>query len=313
MSAHKTTVSEILQHLRVTEMECALIEVATGCGAMFVAMQATFHIVIDGHCHLRADDGSFSAPLAAGDFALVPHGRLHSVNDGPNVAALSATHAQRVPLALERDVPVLLRFGHGERPAFRVLSGAFRFPAMTATPIVSALPALLHRPSAGAITLCGSDLATKVMEPGGRALTLRLADLMLLESVRGNDEIMDRIASLGPVWLRTFRIEKAVSAVSTNPSHPWTLETLARYAGMSRTTFAEKYLARLGVPPMQHVASIRLRHAAFLLRSTILPVSEVARQSGYTSESSFARVFRNHHGESPLAYRKAAWIQPLNV
>jgi AraC-like DNA-binding protein/uncharacterized cupin superfamily protein len=313
MTKHRTITSEILQHVRLTELECSLIEVAAGQGAMFVAMQPTFHFVIEGRCHVSAEDGSFSAELVAGDFVVVTHGRRHSLGDSPEVQAVPARDAERVPLALDRDVPVLLRFCAGEPPAFRILSGVFRFPAMTANPIVSALPPLLRcNRNEGRSAAFGAALASSLLAPGGRALALRLADLMLLEAVRGDPRIMERISALGPAWLRTFRIEQAVAAVTSDPAHPWTLALLAKQAGMSRASFAEKYVARLGVPPMQHVVTIRLNHGAALLRSTTLPVGEIARQSGYASESSFARVFRNRHGSSPKEYRKAAWIQPMN-
>ncbi len=313
MSTHKTTASEILQHVRITELECSLIEVASGCGAMFVAMQPTFHFVLEGHCHLSAEDGSFDAALSAGDFVVVPHGRRHSLSASPMVAAVPARDAERIPLALARDVPVLLRFGNSDSPAFRILSGVFRFPALTANPIVSALPLLLRTSHGeGQSVTFSRALATSVMEPGGRALVLRLAELMLLDTVRNDPDVMARIAELGPVWLRTFRIERAVAAVTANPAHPWTLVSLAKHVGMSRASFAEKYLARIGQPPMQHLASIRLDHAAALLRSTALPIGEIAHQSGYVSESSFARVFRQRHGITPKDFRKAAWIQLLS-
>jgi len=136
---------------------------------------------------------------------------------------------------------------------------------------------------------------------------------MLLETVLGHPDTMARVAALGPTWLRTYRIEHAVAAITANPAHRWTLEMLARHVGMSRASFAAKYAAHVGQPPMQHVASIRLRHAAGLLRSTALAINEVARQSGYGSETAFARVFRRVHGMTPAAYRRAAWIQPIET
>jgi AraC family transcriptional activator of mtrCDE len=313
MKSHKTTLSEILQHVRLTEMECALIEMTAGRGGIFVAMQPTFHFVMEGTCHLSADDGSFDVELAAGDFVVVPHGRRHNVSDRPGVKTVPARDAERVPMALERDVPVVLRFGGGGTPAFRILSGVFRFPPLTANPIVSALPPLLRTSRRdGQSAPPGPTLEAALTAPGGRALVLRLADLMLLDAVRGDPVLMERIAGLGPVWLRTFRIEQAVAAVMSNPAHPWTLASLAKHAGMSRTSFTEKYLARLGVPPMQHVAEIRLNHAAGLLRTTTLQVGEISRQSGYASESAFARVFRARHGLTPTEYRKVAWIHPID-
>ncbi|MFW3895172.1 AraC family transcriptional regulator [Pseudomonas bharatica] len=308
---HKTTASQVLGQVHITELECSLMEVAPGRGALFVAMQPTFHFILDGACHLAAEDGSFQAQLEGGDFVVLPHGRRHSLSVDAKVRPIPAREAERVPLALARDVPAFLRLGHGAAPAFRTLSGVFRFPALTANPIVAALPAVMQRPCSGHGIVSGDALAEAVMAPGGRALVQRLSDLMLLEAVRSTPHVMAKVSELAHVWLRTYRIERAVAAVTAEPGYPWTLETLCKLVGMSRASFAEKYLARTGVPPMQHVASIRLNHAATLLRSTALTIAEVAHQSGYASESSFTRVFRQRQGTTPSEFRKAAWIQPM--
>lgn len=312
LSAYQTTTSEILQHVRVTELECALIEVASGHGAKFVAMRPTFHFVLNGNCHLVAEDGSCSASLKSGDFVVVPHGRRHALSSSLGGAAVTAQQAERINPPLARDVPVMLRFGSSAAPAFRILSGVFQFPALTAKPIVSTLPLLLRSQQDGPLTLFGDELATSVMAPGGRAVVLRMADLMILEAIRGAPEIMAQIADLGPVWLKTFRIEQAVAAMTDNPAHPWTLASLSKYVGMSRASFADKYLIRMGLPPIQHLTNIRLDHAASLLRSTALPIGEIAHQSGYASESSFTRAFRKRHGVPPKDFRRIAWIQPIN-
>ena len=312
MDIKKTTASDMLQHVRITELECSMIEIARGRGALFLAMQPTFHLVLNGSCHLIAEDGSFDIELAAGDFVVVPRGLRHSVGDTAEVKSVPARDAERVPMALARDVPTLLRFRDADPPAFRILSGVFRFPPSMASSVMAALPAWLCLKAAHQVCALSSGLAGAVMEPGGKALLWRLADLLLLEAVRQDAGIMAQLAKLGPVWLRTYRIERAVAAVMAEPAQCWTLTSLARLVGMSRASFAEKYQARISMPPMQHVAIIRLDHAAMLLRSTALAISEVARQSGYSSDSSFARGFRLRHGITPRAYRKAAWVQPLS-
>ena len=47
-----------------------------------------------------------------------------------------------------------------------------------------------------------------------------------------------------------------------------------------------------------------MEKAAWLLKEGKLPVSQVARQVGYASQSKFSAVFCQQYGVSPLEYRK---------
>jgi transcriptional regulator GlxA family with amidase domain len=51
------------------------------------------------------------------------------------------------------------------------------------------------------------------------------------------------------------------------------------------------------------LATLRVQHAAQLLATAAISVSEVARRVGYRHAPHFAKVFRLHHGVSPSAFR----------
>ncbi|WP_433666543.1 helix-turn-helix domain-containing protein [Nocardia sp. CA-136227] len=55
----------------------------------------------------------------------------------------------------------------------------------------------------------------------------------------------------------------------------------------------EQFTRRLGRAP-----------AAYLLRTTAIPIAAVARQVGYDSEAAFSRAFRRRYDTPPLRYRK---------
>jgi AraC family transcriptional regulator of adaptative response / methylphosphotriester-DNA alkyltransferase methyltransferase len=54
------------------------------------------------------------------------------------------------------------------------------------------------------------------------------------------------------------------------------------------------------------LAAVRMQHAARLLHTSDLPVSEIARRVGYRQSAQFAKAFRRHHGSSPSAFRRTA-------
>ena len=99
------------------------------------------------------------------------------------------------------------------------------------------------------------------------------------------------------------RLARAVSAVLARPGSAHTVQSLAAEAGMSRSAFAERFVAAYGESPFEFVQSARLDHAARLLRISDLPVKSIASAVGYASRSHFSRAFRNSFGADPTKYR----------
>ena len=85
------------------------------------------------------------------------------------------------------------------------------------------------------------------------------------------------------------------------------MAALAREAGLSRTGFAERFSARLGLTPMAYVTSWRMQIAREALVVRGLSVAEAAELSGYASESAFSRVFKKEIGVSPAAFRRSGF------
>ena len=60
-----------------------------------------------------------------------------------------------------------------------------------------------------------------------------------------------------------------------------------------------------GVPPHQYLLARRLARAKNLLRSSVLPISELALLCGFSSASHFNQRFRHAMGATPGQYRHA--------
>ncbi len=93
--------------------------------------------------------------------------------------------------------------------------------------------------------------------------------------------------------LADVRISRALKAVHDQPFRRWTVSGLAQVAGMSRSSFAERFTALVGDPPLQYQTHWRLTLAKDLLESGNLLVSDVARRIGYDSDAAFSRAFKN--------------------
>lgn len=87
---------------------------------------------------------------------------------------------------------------------------------------------------------------------------------------------------------------------------PLSLSDLADSLGLSRKALRGRCVRALGVKPSDHYLVLRLKHGADLLRHTAMPVSEIARASGFETLAGFSRSVRNTLGVSPSAMRKMA-------
>ncbi|MQA97573.1 MAG: helix-turn-helix domain-containing protein [Streptosporangiales bacterium] len=104
--------------------------------------------------------------------------------------------------------------------------------------------------------------------------------------------------------LRDPSLVAAVDGIHGDPARPWTVEELGRRAGLSRATFARRFTAMTGRPPLTYLTWWRMTLAARLLRASDAPLPTIARQVGYTSPFAFAHAFKREYGETPGRYRQ---------
>ncbi|UQA59909.1 AraC family transcriptional regulator [Polyangium aurulentum] len=267
------------------------------------------HVVLEGSLELHVP------PLApvrmhAGDIAFLPVDRPHDVRDR---ATTELVPVNALPCAevVGRNVRRLRHGGHGERT--RTLSVGLPLDISWRTPFLCALPPLLLVPGDGqrpdpALAPLVHRLVEEVelRRPGYLAALGRLIELLIIEMLRMKADEGERDAGLvntpeGP------RISAALAAMHGGVDRDWSVSELAGIAGMSRSLFATRFAAVVGVAPHQYLIRIRLQYAAQLLRSRELTVLEVAERVGYRSESSFSRIFTREMGIPPATYRKQQW------
>lgn len=96
-----------------------------------------------------------------------------------------------------------------------------------------------------------------------------------------------------------------------DPAHPWTLEGLARIAGISRTVFAQRFKSLVGRTAMGYLTRWRMLVAADRLRTSNENVASIAFSLGYESEGAFSSAFKRVMARSPTKYRQQPSIPPL--
>jgi AraC family transcriptional activator of mtrCDE len=148
-----------------------------------------------------------------------------------------------------------------------------------------------------------AELAAR--EIGRGAMASALFKLVLLTLLR-------RCLTSSNVWVERFSllsdppIARAFIEMASRPAADFSVQTLCRSVGLSRSAFMARFTAAFGESAMSVLRRLRMRYAASLLAANAGSIEQVALQSGYQSRSSFTRTFRQHYGTDPSDYRSEA-------
>ena len=83
------------------------------------------------------------------------------------------------------------------------------------------------------------------------------------------------------------------------------LERLAAEAGVGTHAFSAAFVKAHGLPPHRYVVERRIQRAKRLLRESDLPVAAIAVQTGFSSQSHLASVFKRTVGLTPGEYQRS--------
>lgn len=103
--------------------------------------------------------------------------------------------------------------------------------------------------------------------------------------------------------LNDKRLSKAITSMHDDPSKSWTLDLLAKQAGMSRARFAVHFRETVGTTPVDYLTQWRMGLAQSKLKKG-KSIGLVANEVGYSNASVFSRVFKAQIGKSPSAWLK---------
>ncbi len=103
---------------------------------------------------------------------------------------------------------------------------------------------------------------------------------------------------------RDDSLRRILSYLSDHYLEPVTLEACARSLGFNASYLSSMFSSRTGASFHQYLINLRLKKAEWLLTCTDLAISEAAAESGFSSDKTFYRTFRERYGISPGEYRK---------
>jgi len=261
-----------------------------------------FHLLTYGAAVIEVE-GTWVA-VRPGDLLLVAHGTGHAILDDPGSTPVPLFDLPRIEQT-DRYERIRLS-GSGARS--ELVCGAVGFTGLGVERLVRSLPPVLlvGRDEDSGWQRAALDVIaaeSRRPRPGSDLVTARLADVLVVQAVRSwlESSVPDR------GWVAALRdpsLGRALSAFHADPAHPWSLETLARTAGLSRSAFAARFTLLMGETAIGYVTSWRMDLAARLVREQSLPLSRVAERVGYRSEAAFNRAFRRAHGVTPGVFAR---------
>lgn len=276
----------------------------------------SYHVAVEGR-GLASVPGTETIAFDAGDIIVFPHADPYFMSSAPGVPP---ELDREQTLQFFRDVtagklPFVIPEGGGKPPKAKFICGFLGCDLSPFNPLFATLPQILHirRPSGGHADLLDRliDLAmTEARTPraGGESIRLGLSELMFVELLRRH---LATLSADAPGWLAGLRDPKvgcALTLLHAEPARNWTLDGLARAAGVSRTVLAERFARCVGETPMRYLTLWRMQLAARLLVDGTDKVAAIGEQVGFRSEAAFSRTFKKVAGLSPTEWRRTPQI-----
>ena len=259
-----------------------------------------FHYVVRGSATLGVDDADLA--LADGDLAVLPLGHAHVLRDHPRSAIEDVAECETGSVVLRLEVGA-------KGPETSFVTGAFVLDDPLARQILAVLPPVIRmRPSAEGVPSFLENIQfiareVETAQPGSEIVLLRMADVIFIQILRA---YLARIPADSGGFLGALRdpsTAAALGAMHHRAEAPWTVASLAKEVGLSRSVFAARFTELVGEPPLGYLTRLRMQKAATLLREGAT-LAKASQLTGYASEASFSYAFRHWSGVAPGAWRR---------
>jgi AraC-like DNA-binding protein len=275
-----------------------------------------YHLLTQGHASARLVDGERIA-LDTGDIVIFPHGDAHILENGPTTKSVDM--AKEIARIVAQGLKLSRMGGGGEMTKF--VCGFMACEPRLSQVFLSGLPSVFKVSIRNDVSgrwlensIRFSVNETDASRAGGEAVLAKLSEVLFVETLR------TYIAHLPPEqtgWLagaRDSEVGRSLALMHRNPAQPWTIASLAKEAGLSRSVLVERFRHFLNETPMAYLTRWRLQLGAEMLVSRSYAVAQIASEVGYESEAAFNRAFKREFEIPPARFRsrsRSAQAEPL--
>lgn len=267
------SLGETLHYLKLSGVFYCKSELRGTWGVSLPSMPNTsmFHILTAGSCLVEYDDQKIE--MKAGDFVFIPkgHGHIFRSDSDATVKDLFSIPRNQVSQNYE-TMNIGNEENKKESEKTMMLCGVVQLQHPSADLIINAMPDMIYLESAKSSLTSWINNTVRLISAeaeqtqiGGETILTRLADVLVIQALR---QWITNDTDTKHGWLLALkdkRIGKSLSLIHTHPEQQWTLESLGREIGMSRTAFASRFSNLVGEPMLQYLTKWRMNLAVMRL------------------------------------------------
>lgn len=276
----ENAVASLLDELRLEFLEFGTIELEPGQSVCIPhSLDMRCYMVESSTIRIRIGQAE-DVIITVGDHAVLADGSAHTLEN------LDASSKVTIWVSRERLNPehygALLRL----LPSVIVDRGCDGNPSAKLAPLVALI-----------------EKTRMPLDANDMVIVKRLAELTFIHTVRRH---LDEIVGSPENWKlghAFFKIAPSLVAMRTDLNQNWTLNALAKTAGLSKTAFVHAFSHAIGKSPLRHLADLRMARASALLRESTMSPAQIAHTVGYKDSVAFTRAFKRYFGIPPVAYR----------
>lgn len=98
-------------------------------------------------------------------------------------------------------------------------------------------------------------------------------------------------------------VEKAIKQMYVEYQRPFTIDELARNVNYSKYHFNRVFKKGTGITPAEYLSLVRIEKSKELLQRETWSIAQISSLVGYTSVSTYSRIFKKYAGVSPKKFR----------
>jgi AraC-like DNA-binding protein len=214
--------------------------------------------------------------LQAGHALLIPPHTSHLLNEFTK----EQTHHITVGLCLEHLLPGIPEISPEDFPDTPKVFSVSR-------PLEDAVRQFLREATSN------TPFQKAAMESAARTMTIELARSLITEV---------HLTRYGKIHHPA--VAHARDLIDNHPELNWSLNSLAKSTRISARQLSNLFKKELQTTPHHYHVQKRIEKARQMLENSLVPITDIALDLGFSSSQNFSSVFLKQTGKSPSAYRK---------
>ncbi|TQV72912.1 AraC family transcriptional regulator [Aliikangiella marina] len=253
-----------------------------------------FHIVTAGTCEVEINGNCIQ--MNQGDVLFISRACGHIVRGADNDKAIDLLS---LPVDHVSEFYETLELNSEETQKTIILCGVVKITHPSGAMLINEMPDVIHVKRKEHMFNTVMDEIVQLMFReangqylGGETVITRLADVLMIQTIR---HWVESASDFHGRWLNALKdgkIGKALASIHSSPEKNWTIESLGKEVGMSRTAFANKFRELIDQSPMNYLTTWRMNLAKLRISNGEKVDLDFIESLGYQSESAFRRAFK---------------------